>query len=311
MLADTLALLVWPMRGAFAAAIAVGAASKAVPAIADSLLASGKTYRRPRTQTGETTSTAHSTSLWKQALAALEAASVPKAWFEHFYLLGAAWNALLGACLLAMQATGAAAVPAHLWLVWTMIETQLVRRVVECRMWPSAGSRMNVMYYLVGVFFYIGMPPTLLIEGAAAAAAHRPAAAHPAAVAVAVAQFVVGSVVQNRVHAQLASMRRKLGSGTAAAAAETRDAAQPPKLKYPLPTGPLFALVACPHYTSEIVIYLSFFGLSGFSDLSAAIVAVFVATGLFLTADQQYNWYMRMYPKDAPPGWKRIIPFVF
>ena len=84
------------------------------------------------------------------------------------------------------------------------------------------------------------------------------------------------------------------------------------KSVYSFPVGFGFDSVACPHYTAEILIYISFFMLSP-SSVPLLSMLVWVVTNLSVVADSQYEWYKENFPTEMnlKKGWKRLIPGVW
>ena len=80
--------------------------------------------------------------------------------------------------------------------------------------------------------------------------------------------------------------------------------------KYPLPDGFGFDSICCPHYTAEIIIYLCLWMID-VSNLTAALVALWVITNLSVVADLQFQWYHEHYGhvlKVKRKHWKRLVP---
>jgi hypothetical protein len=78
---------------------------------------------------------------------------------------------------------------------------------------------------------------------------------------------------------------------------------------YSLPRGGLFRSVANPHYLGEI---LSFLGYAMMSDLLPVWGTALVVTAyLSARANSTLQWYRRQMPLQIPPGWRRLVPFVY
>ena len=84
------------------------------------------------------------------------------------------------------------------------------------------------------------------------------------------------------------------------------------KSVYSFPVGLGFDSVACPHYTAEIVIYISFCMLSP-SSLPLLSMLLWVVINLSVVADSQYLWYHANFPKEMSlkKEWKRLVPGVW
>lgn len=81
---------------------------------------------------------------------------------------------------------------------------------------------------------------------------------------------------------------------------------------YSLPEGFGFEYVSCPHYTSEIIIYISFWVLSP-SSVSLLAMTLWVICNLSVVADSQFVWYKKHFPEEIKKrkGWKRIFPYIW
>jgi len=78
---------------------------------------------------------------------------------------------------------------------------------------------------------------------------------------------------------------------------------------YVVPRHGLFGWVACPHYLGEI---LSFVGYAIMSDLLPVWGNATVLTAyLSARAHSTVNWYRREMPLRIPPGWRRLVPFIY
>ncbi|KAH6592844.1 hypothetical protein BASA50_007800 [Batrachochytrium salamandrivorans] len=287
--------------------------------------------------------------------------TVPKAWFSHFYLVATVWTSCLGICLglLHLSTTNtngtftngtstngtstidSVVLPWHIWLVWLLVETQAVRRWIECMHWqtPCSTSRMHLLHYLVGIAFYIGMPVALLLEQSLTRASfisnktisiyfHSPVDdsffSQLVWTIMGVGMFAWASVEQHRIHAHLALLRKKMDSDRSIGSIKTIKPTGSIKtiksiksikpigsIRYPLPCGSWFRFVACPHYLFEIIIYASFVILSGMKDGSAWTVLIWVTCDLAVSANLQWNWYKKIYPTLVTPSWKRLIPLIY
>lgn len=102
--------------------------------------------------------------------------------------------------------------------------------------------------------------------------------------------FLVGSISQHKCHLILASTRTNGSSD------------------YVIPQGYLFELVSCPHYLSEIAIYLSFVLLYPRTWIPMSIFA-FVCTNLVATALESHTWYKDTFPK-YPGERTAILPYL-
>ena len=78
-----------------------------------------------------------------------------------------------------------------------------------------------------------------------------------------------------------------------------------------LPKDSLFKFVCCPHYSMEILIYLSFWMKSPCS-LSLICLQVWVISNLSVVANQNLKYYKDKYKDEYDmKNWKRILPYVW
>ena len=84
------------------------------------------------------------------------------------------------------------------------------------------------------------------------------------------------------------------------------------KSVYSFPVGFGFDYVACPHYTAEIIIYISFCMLAP-SSIPLLCLLLWVLTNLSVVAESQYQWYNKNFQKEVSlkKGWNRLIPGVW
>lgn len=111
--------------------------------------------------------------------------------------------------------------------------------------------------------------------------------------ALGICTFCWASLHQHRCHNILAQLRRGDLSQSC----------------YGIPTGDWFNYVACPHYLSEIIIYLSIGFILSLNHQSWWLLLAFISTMLTLGAVQTSKWYQNNfsnYPKDR----KAIFPYV-
>ena len=106
--------------------------------------------------------------------------TVPHAWFTHFYVVGACWNAIVA--LHALRAASRVSTPLadDAALASILGQIHVVRRLFESFLVTRhrPGARMHVMGYLVGIIYYLLAPLTLagtptvaaLVESVAGAA---------------------------------------------------------------------------------------------------------------------------------------------
>ncbi|RWS26902.1 putative polyprenol reductase-like protein, partial [Leptotrombidium deliense] len=76
-----------------------------------------------------------------------------------------------------------------------------------------------------------------------------------------------------------------------------------------IPRGGLFNYVSCPHYFTEIIIYLSFFLISNCHN-SWFPLLFWVTVSQLLNGQVTHQWYKSTFPK-YPSNRKAVIPFIF
>jgi 3-oxo-5-alpha-steroid 4-dehydrogenase 3 len=320
---------------------------------------------------------------------------VPQRWFLHFYLVGAAANALaLSFFLLPSSSTltDPSSYPhmllplldAEALVALALFQVHLVRRALETALllrYPP-NARMHAIAYAFGLSYYLVAPLSLLPRGwsrrvledgmgsgfsAAAAAAASASALREAASAKAQAAaatlaasgawrmhlagillFVAANALQLASHAALARLSAEAQSGKKQQRA-TAAAATPPSSRrlrdtparrrhrgeeeheqeapYALPKGPLFALVSCPHYSAEVLLYAALALLTRLRSRLPLLMALWVAFNLVLAARATHAWYARRFGKAylvwggggaggagrRAPWWRRrraLVPFL-
>lgn len=104
--------------------------------------------------------------------------------------------------------------------------------------------------------------------------------------------FAIGSIIQHYSHRKLANAKPLVG-------------------KYGVPDSILFRAVACPHYTSEIMIYVAFFCET--ARISSFLVLAFVIVNLSDSAFRTLKWYTRTFAghKSVVTPRYALIPGVF
>ncbi|KAK9789771.1 hypothetical protein WJX73_009613 [Symbiochloris irregularis] len=263
----------------------------------------------------------------RRALGRFSDQCVPQAWFSHFYELGCESSDL----------------------AQLLLSCHLLRRLLESNFlqtYPSDAS-MHILAYLFGLSYYLTLPLSYLPLDFFAEPPQLPKKParqllrsllrlwpHPSAGQwLACAVFMAGSLVQLQSHWILARLRRRSSSrdpdrlsrtaSTLKAARLRREgsgspeelqaldatAAHPQETKYSLPTGGAFALVSCPHYLGEIVIYAGLLMSYGRHSELPWLIFLWVTANLILAAVPMHHWYQehfRNYPKQR----RAIIPFV-
>lgn len=106
-----------------------------------------------------------------------------------------------------------------------------------------------------------------------------------------VALFFLAMFAQNSIHRSLRDLRLLNSSSS-----------------YLLPQGGAFCYVCCPHYTSEIMIYLALALLR--SHMLQTLTLIWTASNLIVTGQRQLRWYTDKFRERVPRNWKSVIPFV-
>ena len=262
-------------------------------------------------------------------------ASVPQAWFLHFYALGSV--ACAGVLEVAVKAAAAAPLPpppaaAAALAALTALQLHLLRRLLECALqarYPR-GARMHALAYAFGMSYYAVLPlsmlpgdafgeaaawvgrgggppppPTLLSRfirvrvppSTPTAVAASVAAALSPAQWVGVAAFVGGSALQAASHAALARLQAR------AAASNT---------PYLLPTAGVLTLCACPHYLGEIVVYVGLALIAAPTCTAPPTLAlVWVTANLVMGAADARDWYRRQFGRAFPVGRAALVPGLY
>ncbi len=83
---------------------------------------------------------------------------------------------------------------------------------------------------------------------------------------------------------------------------------KPGETGYKLPRGGLFRFVACPHYFAEVIAWVGY--ALFFHHISGAVLTVFMASYLMGRSHNTVKWY-RNKLGEVPPGWRRMIPFIY
>lgn len=236
--------------------------------------------------------------------------TVPKAWFTHLYIVGA----LCGMLCLVHATTSSKACATSTWLQQLLGTPQpapaanephdchgnlqaasavlytlhSLRRVYECfavhRFSPTA--RMHVVVYLEALAHY----------AVAAATMWMPYAVPPAS----------GAVVWLGYSLCVAAMWWQHNCHKALAAAG-RDAVAKGE-RYGVPRGWGFGLLACPHYTAELLLYISWFLMSGAANWHTLSMLLWVASNLVITSLSTLAWYRSTF-KDYPRQARALIPY--
>ncbi|KAJ3192272.1 Steroid 5 alpha-reductase 3 [Irineochytrium annulatum] len=304
--------------------------------LAAALYSYGKTLPTPNNRTD------HHRPNVLQRLAGL---TVPKHHFTHFYILGSIWVPALILVLCCVPPTSWPVRPLHAegvtkldravdpLLCLILMQVQVNRRLLECLGWVrNSGARMHLMHYAVGLAYYTVTPVAVVCERLGDIEAlwglnrstgwileseeARSAVWNGIRVRhfLAVALFVWASIEQNKCHALLAFLRDERAGDKM-----IRETKAP---VYKLPKGGWFRLLACPHYTFEVLIYASMAVAAGWpveagwwrsgasGPTSALCVVVYVVVELGVVAERVKAWYEKKFAEEVPQRWWAIAPYI-
>ena len=237
--------------------------------------------------------------------------SVPKSYFTHFYVFSSIFlPALLG--LAVAEAAGApppALVTAALdelctssrasatsrtsaLLALALLTLQSFRRLYECvAVNQPSKSTMNITHYIVGFAHYFCAGAGVVCEAPGFAPGAPQPTPHPALLLVLVLVFLWAWRQQLAAHRTFAQL--KLAAPT----------------KHGLPTGGLFEMVSCPHYTMEMVLYTVVALVLGPRHTTGLVLLAWVVVNQAIAGLMSHRWYLatfRDYPKDR----RAVIPYI-
>lgn len=182
--------------------------------------------------------------------------SVPKRLFVVFYIAGALTLAVIYYASVSGQEVWPFSVASTAILLVHSIH--VVRRIYECLYVHDFGknSKMHVFFYFLAMLYYVMIPAALVdlpYDGKhiAVKSSHQEVTW---AITATVTFGLWAQYQQYRHHILLANLRNKPsshGSSLRSKATSTVDA-------YTIPMGGWFCAVACPHYTAEILLYVSY-----------------------------------------------------
>lgn len=217
---------------------------------------------------------------------------VPKSYFTHFYITGM----IVSLCLLASNDKSDVSMPLCLFLL------HVSRRLYECLSITIYGdSKIHLAGYVVGILHYVLVPISIDHINVNY---NKPANALTLASSIIV--FIIANILQFRFHYILFLAKIKMKSNHHSISGTSgKD-----KHKYPLPEGIGFDSVCCPHYTAEIIIYLSLWVMD-MHNFTAVLVFLWVVANLSVVANLQFQWYKQQYGHELMvkrKQWKRLIP---
>lgn len=266
-----------------------------------------------------------------------DAWSVPKRLFLHYYLAGfftwifivVFWRARLSAARnhSASSQFGIdhpmTPATAAILLVSTV---HCLRRSYECYAVHkfSTSGQMHLLFYVIGILYYIFLPAILVDLPCSACETPKriPTSVPPHFVGVVILFAFWAQYQQYRHHVILANLRKPTDP-TNPQAADTSDNS------YKIPVGGWFQYVTCPHYTAEVLLYLTYGVLIWadgrvplqLPDVSKGVVSLsweyryvftlaFVVLNLYFSALDSHRWYTLKFDEYKDLNRTVMFPFV-
>ena len=262
-------------------------ASRFVPFLQE-LARHGKTRQSPENNKGAGTAIALTKPSSSQSPSAsfqqtvLPDVTVPKRFFLHFYV----WGTLCTCICLLVRCNYNDDNPHHHHVsIFVLTLVHLLRRIYECcrvHVWRP-DSRMHVAGYALGLMHYTLV--SLTVYCSSHYHDHNQYNNNSIATTVSFVAGVMiclyGQVQQHRHHVLLANLRRQHNNDT-----------NNNNNSYTVPSGAWFDWVVCPHYLAEIVVYLGFATVLGWTGPASTMV-LWVGTNLTVSAWHTYDWYAR------------------
>lgn len=159
-----------------------------------------------------------------------------------------------------------------------------------------------MIHYIVGMFFYatVGYATldSILLEGSLYQSDSLLSSIYFPLVTF--GTFAMSSYIQYDSHRILASLRKQK---------MIADGSDDARQQYFMPQGGLFSLISCPHYLTEIIIYICLYCLSGWTHLWASL-CVFVIVNQTIAALLAHAWYRNKFGCKYPQSTKALIPYL-
>jgi hypothetical protein len=210
-------------------------------------------------------------------------------------VMGAASNLLLSAIQLTLDRVDL------VLLLWTF---HVLRRLLESLLMTHYGeSRMHLGGYIAGVVHYIAVPLCFREISPVSITCDENGVSVPVSgwcITIPLLLFFAANYYQYEAH--LILFRMKI---------EQLKSAHPNV--YHLPTQSWFRLVCVPHYTAEVLIYMSLAALMlpRASTHAPLLLVVWVTSNLAVVAQAQHSWYQRQYPDEVPKVWYKLFPYIW
>lgn len=230
---------------------------------------------------------------------------VPKAWFLHMYLFAIANVAY---CLYHQDTSLFITAPkVDMVLVYlALLGLHCCRRAYECVFVFNFGhSKMHLASYTIGLVHYLFTPWTLMTSQRQLELQALSIMDYSAFIC-----YSVGMVSQHYFHRVLASPNK--GDNTETEKEKTSKKSNKEGRVYIFPSGFGFNMVCCPHYTSEILIYVSFC-LMDPKNTAILCLLIWVMSNLAVVSDDTYKWYCTEFPEEVKKKsvWNRLVPFLY
>lgn len=245
---------------------------------------------------------------------------LPKSYFSHFYLSGIVCITTTFLMCLYVTCTGGSLPEPVLYAINTMrypvtesygdmfsnllvlacANIQVVRRFLESMFVSvySPNSKMSIVIYIIGVSFYAAVPVTSL-SGTDLQHTFKCSDVLQSIQInhlLGLALFAWGSWQQNIVVHQFAKLRQD-------------KSGKVENTKHHIPHGGLFEYVSCPHYFTEILIYLSMNIIFNFRNTMMIWMFIFVLVNQLITGHFSHKWYKETFP-TYPKERKATIPYI-
>lgn len=237
---------------------------------------------------------------------------VPKRWFTHFYLFAMIYTLAVTSLMFTSHCFSKdvpqifehyiQVVSYHSHesignsisslLAASLFFLHVTRRWYEC-MYVSifSSATINLAHYALGYLHYWGCATVLI---AYSRTPYQPEFGSLLLVQklLGIGLFIFASYHQYLSHKTFANLRKKSHNNE----------------KYAIPRGGLFEYISCPNYFCEILIYVSFYLILGFTH-PWALILTWVITNQMMAGIMTHDWYKRNFD-DYPKLRKAIIPFL-
>ena len=191
----------------------------------------------------------------------------------------------------------------HLHIVLLLWLFHNLRRLYESLFLTHYGdSRMHVAGYIAGVVHYITVP--ICFREACTSVRHADYNMDNSTTllrgGIPYLLFALANYYQFEAHKILFQMK-------------TEQLTAPDPKVYKLPTRSWFKIVCVPHYSAEVLIYLSLAMLLpyGSGSWSPGLMVIWVSSNLAVVAHTQHQWYQQQYPGEVPHPWYKLFPYIW